>query len=914
LANKEKLLASAQKFFSKGQIQKAIGEYQKLVNAFPKDVRTRQKLAELLCRDKRNEDALIEYEAVASHYTETGFYLKSIAVFKQMQKIEPSRVDIYHRLAELNEKQGLVGNALTEYRNLVAFYEKNQMYQEAIDVLEKMVALDLDNLNFSAKIAECLMASGRSEDAFERFQVIIEPLREKGEHLKVIKLYERFLDICPEEGTSRLPLAQALLKSGSVDKAIQTLKGLLKHSPEDPEISRSLADAYVTNQDFSNARLTLKHLLKQNGDDFDLREYYARICIDAGEVERARDRLEEWKDDFFQAERVNVLQGFYEELKDLLPGDSTVSETLSAIYEAIGDASRRDELDVSADVSVAIDVVTDAALLYGAIDDVESLDLVGEEAASDFEAPPLDVVESRGTRASEKKAAVGIELDLDLDLDLDLEAPGTLVEGATFPVETESEPEAVSDEEDVPASEVDEDVEIEIDLNDMDELDLDFDEEFAIEDELDDAEQAVVEDEKADAADEFVSEEEELEAEFEFAAEVTAADLDTAEGIDGSVEVGVEEAPAESEIFAQQEDVEEVDDLEDVEEVDGLEDVEELDGLEEVEEVETCVESEKLEIIEDLESLEDVEELEEIEELEDLEEVEVLEDVEELEALEDVEVLEDVEELEALEEVDASSYAPSAGLDFAAALNVDAELEEAEFYLQQGLYDDAERVVRTLMEYRPGLPVLQTKMDEISQSRQAAETESEGSGFIDIMSDLQDDDLIDATDFLGSFRAATQQGEDLSQKLVSELDSTDTESHYNIGIAYKEMGLYDDAIAEFEKAAKDPARNLDCTTLTGQCYVEAGDVDAAMATFKGGLINEGITDEGRMTLNFEVGMLHQMNGQLLEALEAFQLVAEKDSFFRDVSKLIKNLRRELGLDDDSDDGGPQGNRDRVSYV
>ena len=129
------------------------------------------------------------------------------------------------------------------------------------------------------------------------------------------------------------------------------------------------------------------------------------------------------------------------------------------------------------------------------------------------------------------------------------------------------------------------------------------------------------------------------------------------------------------------------------------------------------------------------------------------------------------------------------------------------------------------------------------------------------------------------------------------------------------MGLYDDAIAEFAIAAKDDSRNLDCTTLTGQCYVETGETDAAMQAFKSGLAHEGITDEGRMTLNFEVGMLHQSNGQLLDALDYFQLVAEKDSFFRDVSELIKNLRRELGLDDDSnDDGGPQGNRDRVSYV
>nr|NIP49807.1 tetratricopeptide repeat protein [Gammaproteobacteria bacterium]NIQ11010.1 tetratricopeptide repeat protein [Gammaproteobacteria bacterium]NIR25772.1 tetratricopeptide repeat protein [Gammaproteobacteria bacterium]NIY20255.1 tetratricopeptide repeat protein [Gammaproteobacteria bacterium] len=267
MASKDKLLANAQKFLSKGQIPKAIGEYQKLVEANPKDVRNRQKLAELLSREKRNEEALTEYEAVAKHYTETGFYLKAIAVFKQMQKIEPSRVDIYHRLAELNEKQGLVGNALTEYRNLVSFYDQNEMHYEAIEVLEKMAELDPDNLNVAAKIAESYKATDQTDEALQKFQEIISPLASKGEHTKVIKLYERFLDICPEEGTSRLPLAVSLLNTGSAEKAIQILKGLLKHSPEDADVNKALTDAYVANQDYANARLTLKHLLKQKDKD-----------------------------------------------------------------------------------------------------------------------------------------------------------------------------------------------------------------------------------------------------------------------------------------------------------------------------------------------------------------------------------------------------------------------------------------------------------------------------------------------------------------------------------------------------------------------------------------------------------------------------------------------------------------------
>lgn len=888
MASKDKLLASAQKFLSKGQVSKAIGEYQKLVNAFPKDVRNRQKLAELFSRDKRNEEALSEYEAVAKHYTDTGFYLKAIAVFKQMQKIEPSRVDIYYRLAELNEKQGLVGNALTEYRNLVSFYDKNEMHHEAIEVLEKMADLDPENLNVAAKIAECYKSTGQTQEALEKFLELISPLAAKGEHTKVVKLYERFFDLCPEEDNSRLPLAVSLAATGEPEKAIQILKGIIKHSPEDADINKALADAYVANQDFANARLTLKHLLKQKDKDLDLREYYVRICIDAGEVERARDRLEDWKDDFFQAGRVVVLQGFYEELKDLLADDSVVADTLNVIYEAVGDTGKIEKVKTKEEDGPP--ETADDAVLDEAIDDVETLEMVGEEISPDIEPPSLSREIPRTEGATEKTAAVGIELDLDL------EVPIADASEKTSPGHDEA------DEEDVALDTDDEtaEVEIEIDIDDMGALDIEFDD-----DELDsDDGKTSIAAEITGTEEEFVEQDDSVESEPE-SAELEAPGDDEELEFDEGLDLGLDD--------------EFVTEPESVEEESGadllLDEVPDFDP----ESAEETADEESVEL--DIEDVSSAESLEELDEIEELEEVEILE---EIEALDDVEVLEEeIEELEEIEEIDevVDAEVPldveplvAGSSDFAAALNVEAELEEAEFYLQQGLYDDAARVVQTLLEYRPDLPELHDKMAEINQGRQSAEEEVESGEFVDILGDIKDDDLLAATDFLDSFGADSEVEDELSQKTVSELDSADTESHFNLGIAYKEMGLYDDAIAEFEKASHAPARVVDCITLTGQCYMEAGDNEAALNAFKKGLSEESLTDESRMTLNFEMGMLHQMNGQLLEALDFFQAVAEKDSFFRDVSELIKNLRKELGLDDSDDDDGPQGNRDRVSYV
>ena len=138
MSEKEKLLASAQKFLAKGQLPRAVKDYQRVVELDPKDIRNRQKLAELYSRARMLPEALDAFEAVARHYDASGFYLKAIAVYKQMQRLDPTKGAIYRRLAELNVKQGLIGNALAEYRSLIGLYEKNCSSEEVVQVLRKM--------------------------------------------------------------------------------------------------------------------------------------------------------------------------------------------------------------------------------------------------------------------------------------------------------------------------------------------------------------------------------------------------------------------------------------------------------------------------------------------------------------------------------------------------------------------------------------------------------------------------------------------------------------------------------------------------------------------------------------------------------------------------------------------------------
>lgn len=130
-SKKEKYLESAQKFILKGQLDRAIKDYEQVVAMDPDDVRQRQRLAELLVRVNRKEGAIGEYESIGKHYADNGYYLKAIAVYKQIQRLDPDNIKTSLSLASLNEKQGLTGNALAEYSRVYSFYDRSGKRSDA---------------------------------------------------------------------------------------------------------------------------------------------------------------------------------------------------------------------------------------------------------------------------------------------------------------------------------------------------------------------------------------------------------------------------------------------------------------------------------------------------------------------------------------------------------------------------------------------------------------------------------------------------------------------------------------------------------------------------------------------------------------------------------------------------------------
>jgi len=125
----------------------------------------------------------------------------------------------------------------------------------------------------------------------------------------------------------------------------------------------------------------------------------------------------------------------------------------------------------------------------------------------------------------------------------------------------------------------------------------------------------------------------------------------------------------------------------------------------------------------------------------------------------------------------------------------------------------------------------------------------------------------------------------------------DPETHYNLGIAYREMGLLEEAISEFQKVAQAHDRGkvfryaMQCCTLLGLAFMEKGQPEIAAFWYERSLQTPGLDLESILALRYDLGVAQELAGQTEGALKSFQQVYAMNIDYRDVSDRITTLRK-----------------------
>jgi tetratricopeptide (TPR) repeat protein len=137
--------------------------------------------------------------------------------------------------------------------------------------------------------------------------------------------------------------------------------------------------------------------------------------------------------------------------------------------------------------------------------------------------------------------------------------------------------------------------------------------------------------------------------------------------------------------------------------------------------------------------------------------------------------------------------------------------------------------------------------------------------------------------------------QDLEAGTTSAADE-DPETHYNLGIAFREMGLLDEAIGELQKTCQAVDRGhpfaqvIQTYTWLAQCFLDKGVPEAAIRWYHKALEARGIDEETRIALYYELASAHEMAGDRGAALKNFMEVYGRNIDYRDVAERIKALK------------------------
>jgi pilus assembly protein FimV len=128
-------------------------------------------------------------------------------------------------------------------------------------------------------------------------------------------------------------------------------------------------------------------------------------------------------------------------------------------------------------------------------------------------------------------------------------------------------------------------------------------------------------------------------------------------------------------------------------------------------------------------------------------------------------------------------------------------------------------------------------------------------------------------------------------------EDEDLETHYNLGIAFREMGLLEEAISEFQKVAKASERgrpfrySMQCYTLLGLTFMDRGQPSIAAMWYERALHLPDVEPESALALRYDLGVAQESAGEIEAALKSFFQVYAVNIDYRDVGERIASLQK-----------------------
>jgi tetratricopeptide (TPR) repeat protein len=824
--DREKVLQAAQKYVEKKKYDRAIAEYQRVIQEDPNDARTLLKIGDLQARLQAYPEAIATYDRVGQYYSSQGFALKAIAVYKQIRELikkhAPALADRYGhivpKLAEIYTQLGLTSDALAAYDEVATRLQRGGRDREAIDVFRRMVELDPSNPLPHLRLAEACCRVQSLDEAIELFWRAAELLLGLGRREDALKVVERILHFRVDARFARVA-AELYLERGSKEDGLQALAKLqicFQTDPRDLDTLGLLARAF--------------QLIGQEGKALEVYKEMARLAREQGKPELYKQLLKHLRQVAADDEGVKALESVRAPAPSSAPSSVAPS---SSIPLSIADSSVEviDELTGKSPPSTLapdIVVVDDSPQIVEEVGDPSSFD-----ARAHARKAIVDADSFRRLRLF-PKAIETLHIALEIE-PRSLEIRAKLRE---LLIESGDREGAITETVNLAALHLDrgEHQDAEMLLREVLEVEPTHGAALAM-----------------------------LEQVMPAGGTTTETTSTTSSGRSHAVlDTYDPDAPLPSY------------------------DLEEVGADQALHRGTTNTTGPKLLIVDEPFGADDARPLPRYG-ITSSERGASFEDVEEISVVEEPMPARVTPEVEALEEA----------------------LDEAEFFVARGLHEDARTILQEQLHKTPNHPLVLERLREVEESLAAAgSSQTIERSMLGAAGKAPPVPEVDVAASLGALErveapSESMQSSEVTSSMVdvdvdqvfakfkagvrAQVTEADSATHYDLGVAYKEMGLVTEAINEFEQAARDPHRECMCFAMIGLIYLEQNQLDRSAESYVKALGAGSKTVEQEMNLYYDLGTVYEMKGQKKDALYYFQKIARRDPGYRDVADRLNAL-------------------------
>lgn len=278
--DREGTLRKAEKLLRQGKLDLAVAEYRAVIEDQPSDWNTANTLGDLYFRAGQLDKAIAQYNDIAAHLANEGFFPKAVALYKKILKIKPDEERAMWHLGNISARQGLLVEARSNFLSLAERRRKRGDTRGEAEVRIRLGDLDGADLETRLSGARARVELGDPKSAVERLKQYAADLQEKGKDADALRLLTEAAQFDPEDMSLRQLLVQAyvargdfsaacqfatsadelkylaaeLFRLGREDEGLNVLASAADADPADASIRVELVKRLVTRGDMASAR------------------------------------------------------------------------------------------------------------------------------------------------------------------------------------------------------------------------------------------------------------------------------------------------------------------------------------------------------------------------------------------------------------------------------------------------------------------------------------------------------------------------------------------------------------------------------------------------------------------------------------------------------------------------------------